>query len=315
LDSAVCANRSSACNVLLDVPSGCQTSKVHPKTRCPVVFCFHGFGGSSNEMCDQCSSLLHENSMIGIYPQGDSAGTRNGHPVPGWNDGQEVENIWRLKCPWNDTIGPPWCQKDMNDLNFTSRIVRSIAARGAAGHKYSYGVSNGADHSQRIAASAVVAYDALPFSAIAANSAQLMATPARAGPGPYNWNSLNSGRPVAQLAFHGTNDSTIAYEGGPKFGNTTFILMSEPESNKAWAVHNGCKSTISNTTVTAVIKGGALSTAIHHSFEECPSEAPVEWYEVKGGAHGAAADLNGKPLFQAAISFFQKVERALEQWQ
>lgn len=145
----------------------------------------------------------------------------------------------------------------MNDLNFTSRIVRSIAARGAAGHKYSYGVSNGADHSQRIAASAVVAYDALPFSAIAANSAQLMATPARAGPGPYNWNSLNSGRPVAQLAFHGTNDSTIAYEGGPKFGNTTFILMSEPESNKAWAVHNGCKSTISNTTVTAVIKGGA----------------------------------------------------------
>lgn len=81
LDSAVCANRSSACNVLLDVPSGCQTSKVHPKTRCPVVFCFHGFGGSSNEMCDQCSSLLHENSMIGIYPQGDSAGTRNGHPV------------------------------------------------------------------------------------------------------------------------------------------------------------------------------------------------------------------------------------------
>ena len=111
--------------------------------------------------------------------------------------------------------------------------------------------------------------------------------------------------------FKGTNDSTISYEGGPKFGNTTFILMSEPESDATWAVHNGCGATISNTTVSAVIKGGLLSSAIHHQFDGCPAAAPVEWYEVKGGAHGAAGELNGKPLFNAAVDFFINVEHAL----
>ena len=81
LDASVCAGRSPQCNVLLDVPSDCVTNEEHPSTKCPVVFCFHGFGGHSTQMSNECSQSLHENSMIGLYPQGDAAGRRNGNLV------------------------------------------------------------------------------------------------------------------------------------------------------------------------------------------------------------------------------------------
>ena len=301
--------RNPGKKVWLDVPAQCQTDSAHPTTDCPVVFCFHGFGGNASKYAEQAGPALHEHGMIGIYPQGDAP---PGSTHPGWNDGQGVMD-WHgnLQCPWNDTAGPPWCTKDMNDLNFTAEIATAIESLGGTGHKFSYGVSNGADHSERIAANSVVAFDALPFMGIAANSGGLMATPPRAGPGPWNWNYLNPGRPVAQLAFHGTNDTVIPYNGGPKFGNATFVSMSEPESDKTWAVHNGCSMKMSETTVPAIIAGGAASTAILHKYEDCPPTAPVGWYEVVNGHHGAALMLNGKELIYAAVEFFAMVNHAL----
>merc|ERR1711934_1192963 len=87
-----------------------------------------------------------------------------------------------------------------------------------------------------------------------------MAQPPRSGPAPYNYNQPTpkpnqklSGRPgdgrmIAQQAHHGDADPTIPYQGGPRFGSDVWILMTEPESDKTWATHNGCSGPLSNTT-------------------------------------------------------------------
>ena len=64
---SICANRSSFCNVLLDVPSACAGTT----SQCPIIFCLHGFGGSNKKYVTTCGSPVHSHNFIGVYPQGE----------------------------------------------------------------------------------------------------------------------------------------------------------------------------------------------------------------------------------------------------
>ena len=116
-------------------------------------------------------------------------------------------------------------------------------ALGGRGNVYMWGGSNGANAVQILAANA----DAkdLPIAGISAGWGQLMATPPRSGPAPYDWNQPTpkagqkvagrpgDGRRVAQQAHHGDADRTIPYQGGPRFDSPVWVLMPEPDSDAA----------------------------------------------------------------------------------
>ena len=220
----LCANRSSFCNVLIDVPSKCAGTQ----TNCPVLFCLHGFGGSNRKYIELCGSEVHAQGFIGVYPQGDPLAGNDSHPKGfGWNDGMAVnQNNTRLRCKYNNYT----CSLDPNDTLFFEEIIRALRVLGANGNLYAFGQSNGADWVQRLA---VNTGPSLPFVGIAPQSGQLNAHPPRSAAGPLNYNQPIPNRPrVAQLSIHGTADRTIPYAGGPKFNSKIFIMFSEPASNK-----------------------------------------------------------------------------------
>ena len=103
-------------------------------------------------------------------------------------------------------------------------------------------------------------------------------------------------RPVPVIAFHGTADGFVAYDGGvgarvaslpaPDGSGKTIGEVggaqrpakgpSIPQKTAAWAERNGCAPKVQQTTVTADV------TLLSYS---CPKGADVELYRVTGGGH------------------------------
>lgn len=59
--------RTATCEVELDVPASCIVDG--GSSNCPIVFFFHGAGGTNNGFARQ--SGVHANNVIGVYPQGE----------------------------------------------------------------------------------------------------------------------------------------------------------------------------------------------------------------------------------------------------
>jgi len=294
--SDVCGGRSDHCSVWLDVPTACAGES----SSCPIIFMFHGHGGSNNGFPRE-SVGVHDYNFIGISPRGELYDGKSG-----WNDGSMAGN----QCAWDDFE----CSKDPNDGLFVAGIVKVVRDLGAAGRVYLYGTSNGANEVQILASNAG---DGLPIAGIAARSGQLLAEPTRSAGNPYNWNQpcagsqpCVGGSAVAQLSMHGDADNTIPYTGGPRFKSDVFILMNEPESDVVWKTQNGCTGNLSSSIVPATSKKPETQDAEYFSWGGCPATAPVEYYKVHGAPHGAANTLRGQPFFVTVFEFFCKVELA-----
>jgi poly(3-hydroxybutyrate) depolymerase len=323
--ATLCANRSSMCVVLLDVPPACTSGA------CPILFCLHGFGGSNLRYPDLCGLQTQKSGWIGVYPQGDPLAIRpDGSLVAGWNDGQAVEpQHTLLRCEYDDFD----CSLDPNDGVFIAKIISKLRSAGASGRVYVFGQSNGADLAQRLAVNADQL--ALPIAGIAPQSSQLNNAPPRSAAGPYNLMQPRTGGPrVAQLSIHGTADGEIAYDGGPKFGSDIFTLFPEPASDAAWAQHNGCNGALTSVNVSldyfpAVVEADdevrivgevpryppppptVKGVATHWKWGGCPAEAPVEYYQSHGAGHVSTAGLCGQLLLAVVLEFFGRVERTL----
>jgi polyhydroxybutyrate depolymerase len=76
------------------------------------------------------------------------------------------------------------------------------------------------------------------------------------------------------LAFHGTDDVVVPYDGGP-LGGTGLVLPSAQEGIRRWAGQNRCDP---EPTVERI-----EPDVVHWTFEGC--EADVEAYWVEGGGH------------------------------
>jgi len=97
-------------------------------------------------------------------------------------------------------------------------------------------------------------------------------------------------RPVPLVAFHGTDDEFVSFEGGlgpaaselPTEGGGTIgtavdavELPSVPEVITAWADRNGCADRSSE----------AIGDDVRHVVHQCPAGTAVELYRVEGGGH------------------------------
>jgi polyhydroxybutyrate depolymerase len=104
-------------------------------------------------------------------------------------------------------------------------------------------------------------------------------------------------RPVAVVAFHGTNDPTIPYHGFGVPGQIhgSYLRTGTPIPNwaSAWAERNGCTSGSAT-----VFQEGSLSG---QGWGDCRLGADVVLYTINGGTHswpGGQGELGGE--FSAA---------------
>ncbi len=88
-----------------------------------------------------------------------------------------------------------------------------------------------------------------------------------------------SARPVPVVAFHGTADTIVPFEGGPVgLQGFPFNLRNiELDVMPAWAEHNGCDS---GPTVQQVTERVTLV-----QYDACHADATVELYIIDGGRH------------------------------
>jgi polyhydroxybutyrate depolymerase len=91
---------------------------------------------------------------------------------------------------------------------------------------------------------------------------------------PWSW--CTDRRPVPMIAFHGTADPMIPYEGG-KSPIATDVFPSIPIWAKSWARRNGCGTK----PVESPVAAGVTRT----EYTDCTDGAAVRLYTVQGGGH------------------------------
>ncbi|MCH7837785.1 MAG: hypothetical protein IIC26_04685, partial [Chloroflexi bacterium] len=223
----------------------------------PLVLNFHGLGGNAEQQASYSGLLAKADAegFIVVMPQGLS------------NESLPL-NHWNILLASPDT-------GEADDVAFTSDMLDELEAELCidAARIYATGMSNGAQMSvragcslsDRIAAIAPVAGVYFPLLAVE--------VPAPAG--------CVVTRPVSVIAFHGTADPIIPFDGGPlgleDIGvNVTFRDIDD-EIMPEWAAHNGCDSVAVEEQVTENVR--------LVRYQACDEGATVELYVVEGGGH------------------------------
>jgi polyhydroxybutyrate depolymerase len=92
-------------------------------------------------------------------------------------------------------------------------------------------------------------------------------------------------RAVSVIAFNGTDDKLVPFEGGPVSGSDLQVAPVE-DSLQQWAEHDGCTSGPQDERVSDHVR--------LRRYDDCAGGATVELYAVEGGGHtwpGAAIDV------------------------
>jgi polyhydroxybutyrate depolymerase len=103
--------------------------------------------------------------------------------------------------------------------------------------------------------------------------------------GLYFFPGCPSVRPVSVIAFNGTDDKLVPFEGGP-VSNSALRVPPVEDSLQQWAEHDGCASGPQDQRVSDQVR--------LRRYDDCSEGATVELYAVEGGGHtwpGAAIDL------------------------
>ncbi len=167
--------------------------------------------------------------------------------------------------------------QDNPDLTFVDAMLDRIGQDACidTSRVYATGLSNGAFISSTIACA-----DAGRFAAVAPVAGVTFPE------------GCQTDRPVPVLAFHGTADPILYFNGGVgdlgglMAGRTTADQAKLPPADlegagypanvRSWAAHNGCDPTPKDTHV---------SPTVVHRVYTCPSGADVEFYVLEGGGH------------------------------
>ena len=214
----------------------------------PLVISMHGAAGWPAQQRDlsRWNALADRQGFLVVYPSGaDWVGPR----------------IWHVDR------GPGL----MRDVGFISALIDTLEAAYHIDPSriYANGLSNGGGMafvlsctlSDRIAAVGMVA------------AAQTL---------PWSW--CTDRRPVPMIAFHGTADPMIPYQGGTSWiGSDTFPNVRSWA--KAWAGRNQCAA--------APVDSAVAADVTRFEYPNCAGNAAVVLYEVRGGGHSWPG---GKPL-------------------
>jgi polyhydroxybutyrate depolymerase len=221
--------------------------------RVPLVLAFHGLG--SNGLQTELYSALSAFSDAGpgfvvVYPEGMTNGF-----------GQQFWQFVPSASP--------------NDVLFTSELLDALDAQLCINTDYvfSTGISNGAIMSSRLACSLSSRIAAIAPVA-GAYYPPLFST--------FSGEDCPDTRPVPFLSFHGTDDSTIPYNGGPGLNGADFRLPQDnttPDEDVTndWALHNGCTGSRAETQIDTEVR--------LIEYGSCMDGADVQHYAIDGGGH------------------------------
>jgi polyhydroxybutyrate depolymerase len=218
----------------------------------PLVLGIHGMGGYPGwmEAYSQLSARADQpdGGFIVAYPQGLA-----------WSMGVAHFNNWQLPSPEPD------------DVAFVSQLLDSLESQLCieAGRVYAAGVSNGAMMSVRLACSLSSRIAAVGLVAGAYYPPQSLS----------GIETCPDTRPVPVIAFHGTDDPYIPFDGGGPFAARVPIDNDTPDEDVMadWAAHDNCTS---DREVSSVNSGVQLV-----EYDSCDGGAAVRLYIIDGGGH------------------------------
>lgn len=250
--AVTCSNKTGkkGAGISLSLESGGRTrsSLLHvpdqydPTKGTMLVLDFHGFtsAGWQEALLTRMSQESDKRGFIVAYPEGVAAS---------WNAG--------------DCCGTAWSDS-VDDVKFVRDLLDRIEADWCIDPKrvFATGMSNGGFLSHRLGCEV---YDRI--AAVAPVAGVLGIDPGK----------CESGRAVPILAFHGTSDPMVPYDGGtplwPQLG-LGLNFLSVPKTMDHWRVRNGC-STFQKTFFT---NGDATC---------------VEWPDCEGGAQTSLCTIDG----------------------
>ncbi len=206
-----------------------------PSRPTPLVLNFHGFGSNAVQQ-DLASGMPTKSESEGFIlatPQGTSDPPR-----------------WYTTSPFE--LGYT------DDVAFAKDLIAELSKSLCIDPKriYATGISNGAGMASYLGC---------------ALNDEIAAVALVAGP-PYSDLCRDRG-PMPVVAFHGTGDLVVPFQGG--VGG--LYPVSVPESMKRWAEHNGCDMTLKTEEV--------ASDVTREWYEGCTDGADAELYVIHGGGH------------------------------
>lgn len=235
---------------LVHVPEGYDGSRP-----IPLLVAIHGAFSSAGEMerITGFSRMADREGFVALYPNGIGLFGWLRH----WNSGH--------CCAKAREAG-------IDDVGFLDAVIGEVTARLNIDPERVYvtGHSNGgmmtyryaAERAGRVAAAAVVA-------------GTIGGKPSAA---EQEWRVPDPGSPVPIIAFHGTADSNVPYEGGPDFRGRGNTWISADASARFWADRNGCPSA----PLTTTLYGGRVEVK---TWQPCREGSSTRFYRLNGWGH------------------------------
>ena len=201
----------------------------------PLVLNFHGFG----------STAVQQEAYSGIIPIAEANGFVLVTP-----DGTNNPRRWHIYGP----LDPSY----VDDAAFAEQLIDAVSASICIdpARIYAMGISNGGG-----------------MSALLSCQGGRIAAIATVAGAPFNASRCASDGPTPVIAFHGTADAVVPFEGG------TFALpfRSVRESIRSWAEHNGCDPELHSERIAPDV--------VLERYTDCDEGADVLLYVIEGGGH------------------------------
>jgi polyhydroxybutyrate depolymerase len=221
-----------------------------PTERLPLVVSFHGFMSNpeSHALITRWHKLADQEGFVVVYPEG-------------------------TQFPQRWQSGDTWGAEDVDDVQFfldTLEDVQRVAAVDSS-RVYVNGFSNGGGMTVKLGCEAADQIAAMGTVAAAVLSRE----------------DCQPSRPMPAIAFHGTEDPVVRYEGedieldalkrAAKATNVPSRFVGAPEWTRAWAALNLC-----DTEPVAMPQQGDVRGV---SYTGCEQDADVILHTVEGGGH------------------------------
>ncbi len=215
-------------------------------TALPLVLNYHGLG----------SNIFQQVFVSDLYPRADAQGLLIATPLGRSTTGQPLNH-------WNPLALAP-SPDNSDDVLFSSQIIDDVAAQVCVDvtRVYAAGMSNGAQMSVRLGCSLSSRIAAI--APVGGSYYPPMIT-------SFTSETCPDTRPMPVIAFHGTNDGSIPFNGGVGPYGVQFRDIDD-EVIPAWAAHNGCNGA----PTTSLAAPGVNLIA----YSGCASGATVQLYVV-----------------------------------
>jgi len=221
----------------------------------PLVLVLHGGGGNAANAArmTQMSALANQENFIVVYPDGTG---RLDDKLLTWNSGN--------CCGYA-------LDNQIDDVGFIRALIKKLARDYPidARRVYVTGISNGGMMSYRLGCELS---DKIAAIAPVAGALNVDCKPAQ---------------PVSVIAFHGTNDQNVPYNGGA--GSKSIDPHPRTDQSVAyamafWSQFNQCAPTPARDERGNPALSGA-NGIVHDTYSNCANRAGVELYTIKGGGH------------------------------